>query len=255
MGGVTHVMAVLNLSPESRNSHTVAASPEEALAVARRYRQEGASLIDLGAQSSHYANPTLSVGEELARLLPALYLLVDDGFLVSIDTWKPEVARAALEAGAVIVNDTGGLADPEMRAVVRAAQAPAVLVYVEGDHPHAVGEIDTRPDKAGSIAEWMAERVGGLAAEGISDLVFDPGIAINYPGDYEAYTRVQVEVVRRLDLFRALGRPVLVPIPRKREDHRVMAYITLAVEHGADLVRVHDVAQACDLVRLLGRAP
>ena len=113
-GGVTHVMAVINLSPESRNRQTVASSLDEARAMAHRYRDWGATVIDLGGQSSHFDNPTLPPAEELARLVPAVTALVEDGFVVSIDTWKPEVARECLAAGAAIINDTGGLKDPEM---------------------------------------------------------------------------------------------------------------------------------------------
>jgi dihydropteroate synthase len=255
IGGVTHVMGVVNLSPESKNRFTVAETPEAALEMARRYRDEGATIIDLGAQSSHYENPTIAAEEETARLLPALDLLVEDGFLVSVDTWKVQVAAAAVRAGAVMVNDTGGLQDPAMRRVVAETGAAAVVMYVEGSNPHDVGEILIAEDKAERTASWLRDRLAVLASEGISETVVDPGIAINYRGDYDAYTRMQLRVIEELDLFRPLGRPVLVPIPRKREDHRVAAYLALAIDHGADLVRAHDVAWACDLVRLLGRAP
>jgi dihydropteroate synthase len=92
-----------------------------------------------------------------------------------------------------------------------------------------------------------------LAAEGIENVVLDPGIALNYRGDYRAYTRLQMEVIRESAELHELGKPVLIPIPRKAEDHRVMAYITLALEYGADIIRVHDVEEATDLVSLFGR--
>lgn len=253
LGGVTHVMGVVNLSPESRNAHTVASDRFEAREMARRYRDAGARVIDLGAQSSHYESPTLPTTEELARMLPALELLVDDGFLVSVDTWKPEVAKAALAAGAVMINDTGGLRDPVMRNVVAGSDAAAVVVYVEGSHPHDVEDLAITADKAELVAAWFRDQLADLAAAGLTRLVVDPGIAINYPADYEAYTRMQLEVIRRLDAFTELGYPVLVPIPRKREDHRVAAYITLALEYEADLIRVHDVEWAYDLIRLFDR--
>ncbi len=249
--GRTKVMAVLNVSPESNNVSTVATTVDGALALADRYREWGAEVIDVGAQSSRYDVPTLPAAEEIGRLVPVVSALVGEGHVVSVDTWKPEVASAAVEAGAAIVNDTGGLRDPEMRRLVHDSGVAAVVVYVEGANPHAVGEIDVRWDKAEVTARWLTERVADLAADGIDRLIVDPGIAINYPGDYDAYTKMQLDVIRRLDVVREVGPPVLVPIPRKREDHRVMAYITLAIEHGADLIRVHDVAEACDLVGLL----
>lgn len=253
IGGVTHVMAVINLSPESKNASSVAASPAEALERAQRYRDLGASIIDLGGQSSHYDNPTISVAEESGRLLPAVEILVGDGFLVSVDTWKPEVAAACIAEGAALINDTGGLADPAMRRAVAAGGAGAIVMYVEGANPHDVGEITISDRKADLTAEWMTARLAQLASEGIDHTILDPGIAINYRGDYQAYTRMQLEVIRNLHAIQALGRPVLVPIPRKQEDHRVAAYISMALEYGADLIRVHDVEMACDLARLYGR--
>ncbi len=114
-GDVTYVMGVINLSPESKNTHTVATGIDEAVALARRYRRWGATIIDLGGQSSHYDNPTIDSSLELARLLPVVDALLADGFLVSVDTWKPDVAREAIQRGVQMINDTGGLVDPEMR--------------------------------------------------------------------------------------------------------------------------------------------
>jgi dihydropteroate synthase len=252
-GGVTYVMGVINLSPESRNTHTVANSAEEAVAMAKRYREWGAAVIDLGGQSSHYENPTIESDVELARLLPVIDALAGNGFLISVDTWKADVAAAALSAGAHMINDTGGLTDPMMREVVAKSGSPTVVVYVEGQHPHDVGEVDTKPAKAVRTSEVLRDRLDELARDGITNVVIDPGIALNYRGDYGAYTRMQMEVIRESSALHELNRPVLIPIPRKREDHRVMAYISLALEYGADLIRVHDVEQACDLVALFGR--
>lgn len=249
--GRTKVMGVVNVSPESNNLHTVATTVPEAVRLAARYRDWGAEVIDVGAQSSRYDVATLDVDTEIGRLVPVVEALAAEGHLVSVDTWKPEVARAGIEAGAAIVNDTGGLRNPAMRQVVRDSGAAAVVVYVEGSHPHEVGDIDVRSDKAQLTAAWLRRIVDELTRLGIDRLIVDPGIAINYPGDYAGYTKMQIDVIRELDTIRRVGPPVLVPIPRKREDHRVMAYITLAIEHGADLIRVHDVAEACDLARLL----
>jgi dihydropteroate synthase len=254
LGGITHVMGVINMSPDSRNLHTVAHSVDEALLMADRYRTWGASLIDLGGQSSHFDNPTIDEVEEISRVVPVLEALATEGHLVAIDTWKPEVARAALDAGAVIVNDTGGLRDPEMRALVAETGVAAVAVYVEGTNPHDVGEIEIRADKARHTSEEFAGLLEELEREGIVNVILDPGIALNYRGDYKAYTRMQLEVIASSDELHRLGAPLLIPIPRKRDFHRVVAYMALALEHGADIIRVHDVAVACDLAKLFGRS-
>jgi len=255
LGEVTHVMGVINVSPDSKNLHTVALSVDDALLMADRYRIWGATLIDLGGQSSHLDNPTIDEVEEISRVVPVIEALTAESHLVAIDTWKPEVARAAVDAGAVIINDTGGLRDPEMRAVVAETGVAAVAVYVEGANPHEVGEIEIRPDKARHTAQEFAELISELAGEGIDRVILDPGIALNYRGDYEAYTRMQLEVIAGSVELHKLGKPVLIPVPRKRDFHRVIAYIALALEHRADIIRVHDVAVACDLARLFDRLP
>ena len=255
LGGVTHVMGVINVSPDSRNTHTVARSVDEALLMADRYRSWGASLIDLGGQSSHLDNATMEPADEVSRVVPVIDALCSEGHIVSIDTWKPEVAAAAVAAGAVIVNDTGGLADPEMREVVAGNDIAVVAVHIEGDHPHAVDEVEIRADKAEYTAEGFRRLLDELAHAGIDNVILDPGIAINYRGDYEAYSRMQLQVIADSEHLRTLGRPVLIPIPRKRDGHRTAAYIGIAIEHEADIVRAHDVAVACDLVDLFGRTP
>ena len=254
LGEITYVMGVINVSPDSKNVYTVAGSVDEALLMADRYRSWGATLIDLGGQSSHFDNPTIDATDEIARVVPVIEALVAEEHLVAIDTWKPDVAGAAVGAGAVIINDTGGLTDPEMRQTVAETGVAAVAVYVEGDNPHDVGEIEIREDKADRTAEAFRGLLSDLAGLGIDNVILDPGIALNYRGDYEAYTRMQLQIIADSEQLQALGKPVLIPIPRKRDFHRAMAYITLALEHKADIIRVHDVAVACDLARLFGRA-
>ncbi len=254
-GDVTHVMGVINMSPESNNSHTVAGTADEAVAMADGYRIAGATVIDIGGQSSHYSNPTIDAALEIERLAPVVERLVADGHVVSVDTWKPEVAEVIVGLGASILNDTGGLADPRMAHLVADTGVTAIAMYIEGSNPHEVDEIEITADKAKLTAARLGDRLGELAAVGITDVIVDPGISINYRGDYVEYTRMQLEVISGLDELRVLGRPILVPIPRKQEDHRVAAYIAMALEHRADMIRVHDVEMACDLARLYDRLP
>lgn len=243
------------MSAESRNTYTVARSVDEVMLMAERYRDWGASIIDLGGQSTHLDNPTITSPDEISRVVPAIEALVADGHLVAIDTWKPDVAEAGVAAGAVIVNDTGGLADPSMREVVSRAGVAAIAVHVEGANPHDVAGVEIRDDKAERTAEGFRQLLVSLAADGIDNVIIDPGIALMYRTDYEAYSRLQLRVISDSEHLHALGKPVLIPIPRKRDGHRTAVYIGMAIEHSADIIRVHDVAMACDLVRLFGRSP
>ncbi|HEX7099152.1 MAG TPA: dihydropteroate synthase [Acidimicrobiia bacterium] len=252
-GDVTYVMGVINLSPESKNAHTVAATPEEALSLADRYRAWGADLVEVGGQSSHYDNPTIEVDEEIKRVVPAVESLVADGHVVAVDTWKPAVAEKAIEAGAAIINDTSGLRSADMRHVLTTTEAAVIAVYVEGDDPHSVGDLTITPDKTRSLVDSFRRLIDELDPSLRSRVLVDPGIAINYRGDYQAYTRFQLDVIRQSSLFTSLERPLVIPIPRKADIHWVSAYITLALEYGADMIRVHDVAVAARLVRLWER--
>ena len=252
-GDVTHVMGVINVSPESKNPHTIAENPADALQLARRYRAWGADLVDVGGQSSHFENATIATSTEIDRVAPVIESLAGDGFIVSIDTWKPEVAQAAVSAGAAIVNDTGGLRNGAMVDLVAETGVAAVAVHIDGDNPHAVGEVSLVDEKAEYTAERFEELMAELPDSVKERLIIDPGIAINYRGDYAAYTRLQLEVIRTSGAFAPLDRPLLIPIPRKRDIHWVSAYVTMALEYGADIIRVHDVAIAADLAHLWGR--
>ncbi len=254
LGEVTYVMGVINVSPDSKNTHTVAHSIDDALLMADRYRTWGATLIDLGGQSSHFDNPTIEAADEISRTVPVIEAMVAEGHLVAIDTWKPEVAEVAVAAGAVIINDTGGLADPAMKKVVASTGAAVIAVHIEGANPHDVSSVEIRKDKAEHTAEQFRQLLSELESVGIDNVIIDPGIALNYRGDYESYTQMQLAVIAQSEHFHVLGKPVLIPIPRKRDGHRVAAYIALALEHRADIIRVHDVAMACDLARLFGRS-
>lgn len=187
-------------------------------------------------------------------MLPALDLLVADGFCVSVDTWKPAVARAAVEAGAAIVNDTGGLRDPEMLGIVRDHAVGAVAMHIEGENPLAVGDRNLEDGRPEVVAELLGRRVAELRGAGVTGpLLVDPGLSINYRSDYVAYGQLQLATIRAMDVLKAIGEPVLLPVPRKAVTHRMLAYLTLSIEYGADVLRVHDVEAACDLVALLGR--
>jgi dihydropteroate synthase len=248
-------MAVMNLSPESRIRQSIVAGVDAALERAHEFRSMGATIIDLGAQSSHFENRELTVDEEWSRLEPVLRVLVSDGFLISVDSWKPEVLAAAVAAGAVIVNDTGGLQHPDSREAARSDGIAAIAMYIEGKNPLQVDQLTVRESGGAGVLERMRPFAAALEADGLRQLILDPGLSINYRSNYEEYGLHQLDVIRSIPNLRSLGHPVMIPVPRKADTHRMLMYLTLSIEHGADIIRVHDVEAACDLVRLMGRAP
>ena len=247
------LMGVINRSPESANRDVYAATPEAAVELASQYAGHGVEVIDVGGQSTNYDNPDIGVAEEIRRLVPTVEALVAEGHLVSVDTWKAEVASAVLDAGTVLINDTGGLKDDAMIDVVADRGTPAVLMYLEAGGPNDAGDYDATDGKSLRISRAIESRRALLADRGVTKLIVDPGIAISYQTNYDAYTKVQFEVAANLDRLSAIGAPVLYAVPRKDDRHRNVALAALAMRAGADMLRVHDVAEIADVARLMGR--
>jgi len=249
-------MGVLNITPDSFSDGGRFLDPEPALMHAREMLAAGADLLDLGAESTRPAGKSYGAGaasvpaeDELARLLPVLDALrAETDVVLSVDTRKGAVARAALAAGADVVNDVSALGDPELAEVAAAAGCPVVLMHSRGDladmHLHA------RYDDV--VAEVCAELSAALAraeAAGVdrAQVVLDPGIGF-------AKTRVHnLALLRRLDALATLGRPLLVGASRKSFIGELtgappaerlpgsLAAVGWAARHGAAIVRVHDV--------------
>jgi dihydropteroate synthase len=249
------VMGILNATPDSFSDGGRLAAPGDAATRARQMLAEGADLLDLGGESTRPGHAPVPAEEELRRVLPALAAIrrAAPGAVVSIDTRKAEVARAALAAGADLVNDVSGLGDPRMAEAVREAGCAAVLMR----HEPCAGP--------GGIVAAAREQLAALAAKaeaaGVAPeaIVLDPGLGFGSPpgGDVEANLAL-------LQCSDALGLPypVLVGASRKRflgtlageatPDRRVgssVAAALLAVQGGASIVRVHDVGPTVEALR------
>jgi dihydropteroate synthase len=239
-GSVPHILGVVNLSPESPNKDSVAHNLDEAVSRALQLTAEGAALIDLGAQSSHFSAPLLPEATEIARLVPGIRALKDCGLLVSVDTWRPSVARAALDAGADAINDSDGFQDSEMIELLAAARAPIILPFISGRSPH-----DPEPfsfdDPLGAMLPFFEAALARAARAGIEQIVLDPGTGYVYPQvtpeEKLAYQRIVYANLRR---FQEFGRPVLVALPRKQDHALTRELVEMIVDNGADWVRAHE---------------
>jgi len=222
------------------------------VAQARRFEAEGADLLDVGAESTRPGSAPVDAQEELRRLLPALEAIAAQVRLpISVDTYKAEVARRALQAGACIINDVWGLkADPALAQVAAEAGAPLILMHNQPTRQYQ----DLLPDIFASLNHSVAQaRRAGVAQENI---ILDPGIGFGKTPEHN------LEVLRRLPEFKALGYPLLVGASRKSTiglvldlpvDQRVegtAATVALAIAGGADMVRVHDVRQMVRVCRM-----
>lgn len=251
-GARTHVMAILNLTPDSFSGDGLAGNVEAALSAALSAVDDGADILDLGAESTRPGHVLITADEELARLLPALMAIrVRTDVLLSVDTSKAAVAAAAISAGASLINDVRGfVADPEMAAVVARAGVPAVLMH---DVPP-----DPGTDLMTSILRELSRRLDRAVAAGVAwqRLIVDPGFG--FGKDW----RQNLELLRRIGELKALERPILAGTSRKSMIGRVLgvpeddrlegtaATVSLAIAGGADIVRVHDVRTMTRVARM-----
>jgi len=245
------VMGVLNVTPDSFSDGGVHLDPDVAAAAARRMVAEGAAIVDVGGESTRPGSDGVTVEEELARVVPVLERLGGEVPL-SIDTTKAEVARTALEHGAILVNDVTALrGDPELAGVVGDGGAYLCLMHMQGE-PRTMQDEPRYTDVASEVAAFLEERLAFAVAAGIPEerVCLDPGIGFGKTVEHN------LELVRRLDVLLALGRPVVVGYSRKSSlekltgsDDLLGASIAAAVaafERGASILRVHDVKPTVD---------
>ena len=245
------VMGVINVTPDSFSDGGVHLDPDLAAAASRRMVEEGAAIVDVGGESTRPGSEGVSAEEELRRVLPVLERLAGEVPL-SIDTSKAAVARAALDAGAILVNDVTALrGDPELAGLVADSGAYLCLMHMHGE-PRTMQAEPRYDDVAAEVASFLEERLAFAVAQGIPEerICLDPGIGF---GKTVAHN---LELVRRLDVVLELGRPVLVGFSRKSSLRRLtgsddllgasIAAAVAAFEHGATILRVHDVKPHVD---------
>jgi len=247
------LMGIVNATPDSFSDGGRFLDADAAVAHALRLAEEGADLVDVGGESTRPGAPPVPEAEELRRVVPIVERLRARGFSlpISVDTAKGGVARAALAAGADLVNDVSGLADPDLGSAVAAAGAPIVLMHMRG----TPADMQTRADYGDVAAEVAAELEGALAravAAGIARerTIVDPGIG------FAKTAEQSVELLARVGDLRRLGRPLLVGPSRKSFIGKLtgapvaermpgtLAAVTACVLAGVEILRVHDVA-AC----------
>ena len=258
---VPRVMGVVNVTPDSFSDGGRQPTPGEAVGEARRLVEEGADLLDVGGESSRPGAVPVTRDEELRRVVPAVEAIADAVRVpISVDTTKAEVARRAIEAGAIIVNDITALdADPELTRVIAGSGAGVVLMHMRG----VPGTMQVEPRYAEVVAEvyeYLARRVEAAEAAGIPRVrvAVDPGIGF---GKTFAHN---LELLRNLGRFATLGCAVLVGTSRKGflgtltgrpVDRRATASVVsslAAVVEGAAIVRVHDVGAMSDAIKVWG---
>lgn len=253
------VMGILNVTPDSFSDGGLFDEPLEALAHASRLLAEGADILDVGGESTRPGACELSDAEEISRVRPVVArLAAETDVPVSIDTRHASVARACVEAGASIINDVAGFRDPAMIEAAASCDAGVVVMHMLGD-PGSM-QLDPRyADVCAEVRSWLLERAASLEGAGVAGdrIVLDPGIGFGKTLEHN------IALLRGLPELAACGYPVLVGASRKRfigaltgidvPSERLggsIAAAVWAVEHGASVVRVHDVGPTVQAVRV-----
>ncbi len=258
LGEHTRIMAVLNVTPDSFYDGGLRMDADEALRHAQRMVEDGADIVDIGAESSRPGSEPLNADQELGRLAPILERLGEVKAPVSVDTYHAATARAAIQAGAAMINDISALRfDPDMAEVVAEAGCRCVLMHMQGT-PQTMQDDPRYKDVVDDIMAFFEERLAFATSAGIEEdaLWLDPGFGFGKTVEHN------LEILRRLGEFRRFGRPVLIGTSNKGTIGKVLglpvddrlegtaATVAIAVWNGADAVRVHDVKAMARVARM-----
>jgi len=253
------VMGIVNVTPDSFSDGGAHDTPAAAFAHAMRLLEEGADILDVGGESTRPGSAEVPVEEELRRVVPLVERLArETGAPISVDTSKPEVMRAAVEAGAGMINDVYALRREGALEAAAAARVPVVLMHMLGE-PRSMQESPRYEDVTAEVQRFLAERIFAAEMAGIAkrNIVVDPGFG------FGKTTAHNVELLGRMQGLAELGVPVLAGLSRKRSIgeltgragplervHGSVAAHLVAVQRGARIVRVHDVAATVDALRV-----
>jgi dihydropteroate synthase len=251
------VMGILNATPDSFHADS-RVNMDEALRLAGQMLNDGATILDIGGMSTRPGSQEVEQDEELRRVIPVIEAIHQrfPSAWISIDTYRSAVAKEAVEAGAGMVNDIGaGLMDPAMLPTVAALGVPYVAMHMQGT-PRTMQQAPQYTDVVAEVTFFLSERLRACRAAGIADVIIDPGFG------FGKTTAQNYQLLRELDRLVALGAPLLVGVSRKRMINEVLGTTpaealngtsvlnTLALMGGTAVLRVHDVREAVEVVKL-----
>ncbi len=257
---IPKVMGILNITPDSFYKHSRFNTEEEILKAAVRMIEEGADILDVGGYSSRPGAVNISQVEEGERVLRAIKLIRQElpEAIISIDTFRADLAKeAVVEFGAHIVNDiSGGDADKKMFSVIEKLNVPYIMMHMKGD-PLTMQKNPVYEDVVAEILSWFGERIFRLQSVGVKDIIIDPGFGFGKTADHN------FDLLRRLNDFSITGLPLMVGVSRKSMVWKTLeisadealngttALNAIALVNGADILRVHDVKEAVQTIKLI----
>lgn len=251
-------MGTLNVTPDSFSGDGIYEDPAKAVSRALRMVKEGADIVDVGGESSRPGSERINVNEDLKRVVPVVKSLVECDVPISVDTYKPEVAREVLELGAEMINDIKGLTNPKMARLVADYEAGVVIMHMKGEPKTMQDSPVYERSVIDEVKDFLASQVAVAKDAGIDSkgIVIDPGIGFGKTVNHN------LEIIRNLASLKDLEEPVMVGPSRKSFigkildlpiDQRLegtLATVVASIINGADIVRVHDVRECSRAIRI-----
>lgn len=252
------VMGIINCTPDSFYAGSRNASESSVLRSAEEMLKEGADFLDVGGYSSRPGADDISVEEELQRVIPAIELILRNfpEALISVDTFRSRVAEEGINAGAAIINDiSAGNLDRQMMQLIARHQVPYIMMHMRGT-PQTMKDLNKYDDLAGELLFYFSERISAARALGVNDIIVDPGFG------FSKNIEQNFELLSKLEMFKFLDVPVLAGLSRKSTIYKTLdcspeeglngttVLNTIALQKGAAILRVHDVREAVEAVKL-----
>ena len=252
------VMGIINATPDSFYSGSRFKGENEIIQIAEKMLEEGADILDIGGQSTRPGSEQIPVDEEMQRVIPAIEAIVKrfPGAVISIDTYYSKIARMALDAGALIVNDiSAGSIDNEMIRLVAELKVPYILMHMKGT-PQTMQQNAVYENVTREVLDFFIAKTNELKQVGIVDVIIDPGFG------FAKTIEQNFELLKNLSVFKMLDKPILLGISRKSTIFKTLgktadqalngttALNTIGLMNGASILRVHDVKEAKEVVAL-----
>ncbi len=257
------VMGIINVTPDSFYAGSRFSEISAILQQVEKMLAEGADILDIGGQSTRPGSEQISVAEELERVIPVIEAIHKKfpGTIISIDTYYSAVAKEAVKAGAAMVNDvSGGSIDPELIAVVASMHVPYVLMHIKGT-PQTMLQAAQYENVTRDVLDYFIGKTNELHKAGIHDIIIDPGFGFGKNSSHN------FELLKSLSVFQMLDCPILVGLSRKSTIYKTLGVTadealngttvlnTVALMNGANILRVHDVKEAKETIRLVAALP
>ncbi len=252
------VMGIINITPDSFYSGSRSNTEKEILTNAEKMLLDGATFLDLGAYSSRPGADDISIEEELGRMMPAIEMILKEfpETILSIDTFRATVAEKSIQAGAAIINDiSAGKLDDKMLQVIARYQVPYIMMHMKGT-PQTMKDLNQYEDLTADVLFYFSERIRAAREIGINDLIVDPGFG------FAKSIEQNFELLSKLELFKNLEIPLLIGVSRKSMIWKPLdispsealngttVLNTTALLKGAGILRVHDVKEAIECIKL-----